>query len=1211
MTIVDKSSEILNPTTCQNQPCCGDMDSGSASWGAVPSASEVPNHKVSLGPVPGAALYSSSPVQEKSKPSVQKDQSTGDGITPPQKVLFPAEKITLKWQQIQRIGAGLQNLGNTCFLNSALQCLTYTPPLANYMLSREHSKTCHEEGFCMMCTMQNHITQAFSNSGNVIKPMAIINDLRRIAKHFRFGNQEDAHEFLRYTVDAMQKACLNGSNKLDRQTQATTFVYQIFGGYLRSRVKCLNCKGVSDTFDPYLDVALEIKTAPSVNKALEQFVKPEQLDGENAYKCTKCKKMVPASKRFTLHRASNVLTLSLKRFANFNGGKITKDVRYPEYLDIRPYMSQSNGEPVIYVLYAVLVHSGFSCHAGHYYCYIKASNGQWYQMNDSIVSTSDIRSVLNQQAYVLFYLRSPDVKNGGDPMHSTHNLGQSSPRPPVSQRIVNKQSVSGFIGPQLPPHMVKNSSQFNVNGTLKEAPSSSVASASSTNVNRTASAPPSTSFQSRPVNKPTVIAEPKKQKITISIQNKLVARQGQSQPNLHSNPLDNVYKPSPSSTITNSSATQSTSEMSTAEFAATVSKPTTPTESCSKSMVNGKPKPGSRFLVPYGAESSEESDDEPKGLGKENGHSDSINGTVNGNGLAHEGANTEDDSGLKKLPEKESLNGAAVMELENSQNLIKMDSAMNKPVTPVENGLLEANGLHDKTPVCISNLPQKVMIDIVNGAELKSLKKDTPAEKYVNCISSMDATHENGSTFEDISGSLTCKAKDPIVTSVMATVNSSSKENIDERKVLNGEENHSASINIAEIPVAEQNEEVLDSAKPIPDTEMSLKNIPHHMEEPFTVTEKPSQNNLKQSECDSDPTKHLVLNGEKLSEETKEREGLDNGSSVLPVKESHQDSLALTEQTVHCTVEHASHVDEQPRREKTESGGQCSLNDEKVDDKKKSFEKEGHCKARSRSWSREKEVDNSKSSQGGSDGRERMSLKYQTPGKTSFYENKYRSPRKDRYSPSEYKPLERYRHYRNRSRSKNKNSPERSRYSEKEHYSRRERLPSRDRYYRDRCWRMERDRFFSNYHYYSKSSYRDKGYYRNRWADESKVKQNGKHWHSTAKQDPYPSLLAQDKYLHEKSTINSEARHGQRENKRKHDRSESSNSDNEQKCSRHSDRASEEHRKKKHKKSKKKKKSKDKHREKDHKHHWNSDFSDTNFETDTHKHKKKKKKKKH
>lgn len=44
---------------------------------------------------------------------------------------------------------------------------------------------------------------------------------------------------------------------------------------------------------------------------------------------------------------------------------------YPEFLNIRPYMSQSSGEPVVYGLYAVLVHSGYSCHAGHYYCYVK------------------------------------------------------------------------------------------------------------------------------------------------------------------------------------------------------------------------------------------------------------------------------------------------------------------------------------------------------------------------------------------------------------------------------------------------------------------------------------------------------------------------------------------------------------------------------------------------------------------------------------------------------------------------------------------------------------------------------------------------------------------------------------------------------------------------------------------------------------------------
>ncbi|XP_041077584.1 ubiquitin carboxyl-terminal hydrolase 36 [Polyodon spathula] len=380
------------------------------------------------------------------KKQVSENVSGGhsDGIPAPHKMLFPGNRLSMKWERVYRVGAGLHNLGNTCFLNSTVQCLTYTPPLANYLLSKEHSRSCHQSGFCMMCIMENHLIQAFANTGNAIKPVSFIRDLKKIARHFRFGSQEDAHEFLRYTIDAMQKACLNGYTKLDRQTQATTLVHQIFGGYLRSRVKCSVCKSVSDTYDPYLDVAVEIRQAPNIVRALELFVKPDVLIGENAYMCAKCKKKVPASKRFTVHRPSSVLTLSLKRFANFSGGKITKDVGYPEFLNIRPYMSQSSGDPVMYGLYAVLVHSGYSCHAGHYYCYVKASSGQWYQMNDSMVHASNIKVVLNQQAYVLFYLRIPDSKKSLDGLGSKQGSIQSG-RNCMTPELAKKSTLNGTL----------------------------------------------------------------------------------------------------------------------------------------------------------------------------------------------------------------------------------------------------------------------------------------------------------------------------------------------------------------------------------------------------------------------------------------------------------------------------------------------------------------------------------------------------------------------------------------------------------------------------------------------------------------------------------------------------------------------------------------------------------------------------------------------
>ncbi|KAK9937636.1 hypothetical protein M0R45_014413 [Rubus argutus] len=367
-------------------------------------------------------------------------------------------QLQMSWQpsllsQKRKTGSplGLRNLGNSCYLNSVLQCLTYTPPLANFCLRNQHSSFCDSSDAerkrdCPFCILERRIVRSLSLDLNLDAPAKIQSCLKIFAEHFRCGRQEDAHEFLRYVIDACHNTCLrlkklrrnininsnanghtnghanglanghanglanghaNGKGQANGTTPSSTVVMEIFGGALQSQVKCLSCGTESNKVDEIMDISLDVLHSNSLKDALQRYFQSELLDGQNKYKCERCNKLVAARKQMSILQAPNVLVIQLKRFEGLFGGKIDKSIAFDEFLVLSSFMCKTSQDPrPEYKLFGTIVHSGFSPESGHYYAYIKDAMGRWYCCNDSFVSLSTLQDVLSEKVYILFFSRT-------------------------------------------------------------------------------------------------------------------------------------------------------------------------------------------------------------------------------------------------------------------------------------------------------------------------------------------------------------------------------------------------------------------------------------------------------------------------------------------------------------------------------------------------------------------------------------------------------------------------------------------------------------------------------------------------------------------------------------------------------------------------------------------------------------------------------------
>ena len=330
---------------------------------------------------------------------------------------------------------GLVNLGNTCYMNSAIQCLSHTSQLTDFFLNKEFVNDFKTDSKTSNIAKEWYrLLYGLHEDNLTVSPKSFYFNVIRLSHemgiNFGYGQQNDVQEFLVFLIDSLHEALckeviitINGNikNEIDKLAfkamtnwkdyfkNSYSKIIQLFYGQMITSIivdETIKSQNYSPICFFTLSIPINLQNGNNINiyDCFDEFTNSELLDGDNKWKDEDGSTFI-AKKKIDIWEFPEILIVSFNRFTN-NGSKLTNSIDFPiENLDLSKYCIGYSRYKSIFNLYGICNHSG-NCNSGHYYAYCKHDNDGWYEFNDSSVSKIDKNNLVTNNAYCLFYKKT-------------------------------------------------------------------------------------------------------------------------------------------------------------------------------------------------------------------------------------------------------------------------------------------------------------------------------------------------------------------------------------------------------------------------------------------------------------------------------------------------------------------------------------------------------------------------------------------------------------------------------------------------------------------------------------------------------------------------------------------------------------------------------------------------------------------------------------